>query len=199
MKLIRKDELHTIIWSGGTSTEILIYPECSSYAEKQFKWRVSTATIEKEKTVFTKLPGYSRRTMVLKGNLRLAHQGHHTSNLPPFAQDAYEGEWYTTSEGMVTNLNLMTAPSISSLMKVEAFDVRYVSYSLPCLKEQNHETHLLLIALTSFEVRGTLNASLNNGDTLYFKNTDLTDIEELKLYTETNFIRFVYIEFIEEQ
>ena len=197
MKLIQKDELYTINWSGGTSTEILIYPECSSYAEKQFKWRVSTAKIEKEKTIFTKLPGYSRRTMVLEGNLRLEHQGHHTSNLPPYAQDRYEGEWHTTSEGMVTNLNLMTAPSISSLMKAEVFYERYVNYPLPGLKEHNKGEHFLLLALTSFEVKGTINVTLNTGDTLYFKKTDLTDMEELKLYTESNFIRFVYIEFIE--
>ncbi|TWT25774.1 HutD family protein [Planomicrobium sp. CPCC 101110] len=198
MKLIQKDKLHTIYWSGGASTEIMIYPEYTFYAGKKFKWRVSIATIEKEKTIFTQLPGYSRRTMVLEGNLTLVHRGHHTSTLAPFAQDRYEGDWYTTSEGMVVNLNLMTAPFISSLMKVEFFHERYVTYPLNCLKEQNNETHLLLIALTSFEVQGTVNVSLNNGDTLYFKKNDLTDKDELKLYTETNFIRFVYIKIIEE-
>ena len=33
------------VWSGGTTTQIAIAPEGARYAERDFLWRVSSATV----------------------------------------------------------------------------------------------------------------------------------------------------------
>lgn len=199
MKLIQKDELHTTKWRGGSTTEIMIYPPESSYVTRQFEWRVSLATIEEEKTIFTKLEGYTRRSMVLEGALKLIHLGHSTVDLYPLEQNIYQGDWHTISEGMATNLNLITGPTVSSMMKAEFFLNKYANYPLSNLEDQNKEVHHLFIALEPFEIGGCLNSFLNKGDILYLdKNDMLIDNAELKLHSETDFIQFIYIRFVKD-
>ena len=36
----------TINWASGTSTEIFIYPANGSFADRNFLFRISTATVE---------------------------------------------------------------------------------------------------------------------------------------------------------
>jgi uncharacterized protein len=60
-KLIRKHELITSSWSGGTRTQLAIYSETANYEARNFKWRISTASIDVEESQFTLLPGYRRR------------------------------------------------------------------------------------------------------------------------------------------
>ncbi|MDR2890019.1 MAG: HutD family protein [Alistipes sp.] len=71
--LVRKDELAVARWSGGTTTQLAIYPAGASYAERDFVWRVSTATIEEEESVFTPLPGVARVLVILSGMVTLRH------------------------------------------------------------------------------------------------------------------------------
>ncbi|WP_052702810.1 HutD family protein [Paenibacillus beijingensis] len=106
---IGQESLSTDMWSGGTTTQLAIYPETADYAARNFMWRLSTATIETQQSVFTPLPGFRRILMVLKGELELDHEGRHHSMLKPFRQDRFEGEWRTVSSGLVTNFNLIFA------------------------------------------------------------------------------------------
>ena len=69
--MIHKEEQTTIRWSGGLSTELYIFPEDSEYVERNFKYRLSTATVEIEQSVFTPLPGVDRTLMVLEGEMKL--------------------------------------------------------------------------------------------------------------------------------
>ncbi|QCR32005.1 HutD family protein [Lysinibacillus sp. SGAir0095] len=197
MKLIKKDELHTAKWSGGSTTEIMIYPPEASYVGRQFEWRVSIATIEEEQTIFTKLKGFNRQTMVLEGTLKLNYLEQSSVNLTPYEQTIYQGDWKTTSEGVATNLNLITGPAISSMMKAEFFQTDYMNYPLSCIKDQNKEVHHLFIALEPFEVGGSLNSFLDKGDSLYLNENDiLIDNDEIKLYSQTDSIQFIYIRFV---
>ncbi len=77
IKHITKDQLETIKWSGGTSTELAIHPENASYQNRQFNWRLSTATVEVEESNFTSLPGVERLIMSLSEDLELKHKDHH--------------------------------------------------------------------------------------------------------------------------
>jgi uncharacterized protein len=108
VKLIRKSEQSTTSWSGGTTTQLFIYPENSSYQERNFLFRISTATVEAEESVFTHLPGISRQIMILEGSLKLEHTGRYTKNLHRFETDSFEGDWETKGFGRATDFNLMT-------------------------------------------------------------------------------------------
>lgn len=105
--IIRKEELTVSQWSGGTTTQLAIYPPEASYAERTFLWRVSTARVDARESLFTSLPGVRRILMVLDGEMELTHEGHHTKRLAAFEQDAFEGGWTTRSYGRVTDFNLM--------------------------------------------------------------------------------------------
>jgi environmental stress-induced protein Ves len=97
----------SINWASGTSTEIFIYPSDGSFAERNFVFRISTATVEAEESTFTFFEGITRHLMILKGNLELIHEGRYTKHLAPYDQDVFLGEWSTRSKGKVTDFNLM--------------------------------------------------------------------------------------------
>lgn len=108
VKLIRKSEQITSAWSGGTTTQLFIYPENASYQERNFLFRISTAKVDVEESVFTKLPGISRQIMILDGILKLEHTGRYTKILHKFETDYFDGNWETKGYGKVTDFNLMT-------------------------------------------------------------------------------------------
>jgi len=66
VKLITKEQQKTSKWSGGTTTQLAIYPEDADYGKRNFTWRLSTATVEAAESVFTSLPGIDR-IIKLKG------------------------------------------------------------------------------------------------------------------------------------
>ena len=101
------DSRTTINWASGTSTEIFIHPSDGSFAERDFLFRISTATVEAEESTFTFFEGITRHLMILKGNLKLIHEGRYTNELKPYEQDTFSGEWPTKAKGKVTDFNLM--------------------------------------------------------------------------------------------
>ncbi len=109
IQIIRKTEQVTTTWSGGTTTEFAIFPPGAEYKKRDFFWRISTAVINDEKSVFTELPGFWRILMVIDGELALTHEGHHVTTLRPFEQDQFSGGWETTSVGKATDFNVMLA------------------------------------------------------------------------------------------
>ncbi len=116
-KIIKNKDLKSKSWSGGKTTELYIFPENASYKEFDFEFRISTATVEVEESIYTPLQGVSRTLMVLEGELELNHIGHHTSKLQPYDQDQFMGHWETHSLGVVTNFNLMTRNECQGVLK----------------------------------------------------------------------------------
>ncbi len=109
MQLIRRGEHKTTKWSGGTTTELAIYPPDAEYRSGDFLWRFSTAIVEQEVSTFTLMPNISRTLMLTKGHMVLRHEGHHTAELGPYEQDRFDGGWVTYSQGQGKDLNLMCA------------------------------------------------------------------------------------------
>lgn len=107
VKIIRNKEQQTTGWSGGTTTEVSIYPADAVYRRHNFLWRLSSARVDVDESTFTTLPGISRVLMVIDGVLALRHEGHHSVQLQPFEQDRFSGDWQTTSTGKVRDFNLM--------------------------------------------------------------------------------------------
>jgi environmental stress-induced protein Ves len=46
--IISRENQITDSWSGGTTTQLAIYPENSSYQQRNFLYRISTATVDIE-------------------------------------------------------------------------------------------------------------------------------------------------------
>ena len=100
-------------WAGGSTTELFIFPENSNYQNRDFTFRLSTATVEVEISEFTPLPGISRKLVVLNGEIKLSHENHHTTHLKKFDVDEFQGNWKTTCNGTCTDFNLMTRGAVS--------------------------------------------------------------------------------------
>ena len=126
--ILRNGQYKTSNWSGGTTTELMIYPKEAEYSERNFKWRISSAKVEAEESIFTNLPGYERILMVIDGELSLEHEGHHKAFLSQFHQDKFKGEWVTKSVGKVVDFNLMMTKECVGSMEVLV------------IKEQNFNT-----------------------------------------------------------
>jgi uncharacterized protein len=109
VNIIRKSEQITSLWSGGKTTQLAIYPQKADYSKRDFKWRISTAEVEVDESLFTHLPGIQRIIMILDGEMSLQYQGKHSVHLKPFEQDRFDGGWTTRSIGRVTDFNLMLA------------------------------------------------------------------------------------------
>ena len=107
-KVIKTDSFKVSPWSGGSTTELFIYPAFSKYATRDFNFRLSTATVNIEESSFTSLPGTTRTLMVLDGAMTLRHKGHHTAKLGRFDSDNFKGDWETSSKGKCSDFNLMT-------------------------------------------------------------------------------------------
>ena len=107
IEVVKKFQQAITRWSGGTTTQIAIYPDHAKYSERNFIWRLSSAKVNDEQSTFTPLPGISRVLMVLEGKIQLVHHGHHSVRLKPFKQDYFYGDWATESFGKATDFNLM--------------------------------------------------------------------------------------------
>lgn len=108
MRNFKKANQISKAWSGGETTELFIWPAGSDYGRKDFDFRISTATVVVEESIFTPLPNISRTLMVLAGKMDLVHEGHHAASLTEFDIDRFDGGWNTRSFGRCVDFNVMT-------------------------------------------------------------------------------------------
>lgn len=108
-KHIPQNQQKTSLWSGGKTTELYIYPQNAEYVDRNFLFRISSATVDTPTSRFTKLPGVSRTLVLLNGEMTLQFQGKEDVLLTPLGKAVFSGDWETTSVGQgVTDFNLMT-------------------------------------------------------------------------------------------
>ncbi|MEF2734872.1 MAG: HutD family protein [Blautia sp.] len=102
-----KAHFQTSRWSGGSTTELYLYPEDGSYKEGNFQCRISSAVVEVEQSEFTSLPGVKRYLSIFEGNLEMIHGETEKVRLKPYEVDCFDGGTSTVSFGQVTDFNLM--------------------------------------------------------------------------------------------
>lgn len=93
-------------WSGGQTAEIALWPPETSYASRDFLWRLSSASVECESSVFTSLPDYNRIIALLGGELTLDVAGE-TVPLALCQPYCFDGGTPVTSRGRAVDFNLM--------------------------------------------------------------------------------------------
>ena len=118
--LVKKaEDFVTSKWSGGSTTELYIYPPQSVYREGNFKCRISSATVEVEKSEFTSLPGVKRYLSIFSGELKMIHGEKEEVILEPFEVDCFDGGVPTVSYGKVVDFNLMLKNGADGEMQVK--------------------------------------------------------------------------------
>lgn len=108
---IKKEAMAVSNWSGGTTTEIMIWPRGAVYAERDFLFRISTAKVELDESDFTPLPDYNRLIASIGGGMRLTHalkSGEETAKVRPLSTvHRFSGGVPTHCVGRARDLNLM--------------------------------------------------------------------------------------------
>lgn len=117
IRILKAVDFNTSEWSGGKTTQLFIYPEDSNYIDRDFKARISSATVELEESNFTKLEGINRFITPLDNSLKLTHDGEVFTNLEPFEIYEFEGDVDTISYGKVRDFNLMLANGAKGELK----------------------------------------------------------------------------------
>ncbi|MGJ0846101.1 HutD family protein [Tissierella praeacuta] len=124
-KLIKENDYITTEWSGGKTTQLFIYPEDSNYDARNFKFRLSSATVELGESEFTKLEGIHRFITPLNGELKLTHNHKDYINLKPFEIYEFDGGINTTSYGIVKDFNLMLGNGVKGELESIYIDREY--------------------------------------------------------------------------
>ena len=186
IEIVRKSELTVQNWSGGTTTQLYIYPKNAIYAERNFIFRISTATIEQESSEFTKLPGINRVLMILEGELQISHKNHHTKLLKKFETDRFPGNRDTTSIGKVKDFNVMTTQNGRAEIKAremkknakikEVFD-KFVNFTACYAYKGGIEI-----------VSENEKISVNEGDFAFFEKIKNTEILQISANTDSELI-----------
>ncbi|WP_299522353.1 HutD family protein [uncultured Lutibacter sp.] len=133
MKFIQipSEEFKINKWSGGTTTQLFIYPPKANYQQQNFNFRLSSATVETEESSFTVLPEVSRKLMILDGNITINHKNHYSKQLKKWDIDTFEGNWETSSIGKCTDFNLMTTRNtFGDLSSLKLTDGKNINYQL---------------------------------------------------------------------
>ena len=107
IKCYTKKDFKTSSWSGGKTTELLIFPPSASYAKRDFSLRLSSATVDVPISHFTNLPGITRFITPLSYPFLLEIDTKRTFLLSPFQIFKFSGESCTYSYGMSRDFNLM--------------------------------------------------------------------------------------------
>jgi len=97
-KIIKKDDFITTKWDGGETTQLAIYPKDANFSDKDFLWRVSSATFTSTESKFSDFSGYQRYILPLEGKLSVSHQGLYKRELDKYEVEYFDGSWSTYSE-----------------------------------------------------------------------------------------------------
>ena len=104
---MKQEDYRTTEWSGGKTTQLAIWPEGAVYGDRNFGWRVSSATVETPESDFTPVPDYDRHLMMLKGDILIRHNGGEWKSLPEGTPYFFDGADHTESRGEAVDFNLM--------------------------------------------------------------------------------------------
>ncbi|MBU2699400.1 environmental stress-induced protein Ves [Sporomusaceae bacterium BoRhaA] len=184
IEVVRSTEQYTTNWSGGTTTQIAIYPRQADYGQRTFIWRLSSAKVELEHSTFTSLPGISRILMVLDGQIRLVHVGHHHAELKSFEQDSFSGDWCTQSFGKVRDFNLMMASNCKGRLTALTVEAKVSIQSFGDIYSERHQ-HASVFYCVDSNIQCVFNEKyiykLQAGDALILHSEQSSDKLNLKL------------------
>lgn len=96
-EIIKKKDFITTKWPGGQTTQLAIYPEDAIFSEKDFLWRISSATFTSTESKFSDFTGYQRYILPISGKLSLYHERLYNRDLGKYDVDYFDGSWTTSS------------------------------------------------------------------------------------------------------
>lgn len=199
-KLYQEKDYKISNWTGGKTSQLSIFPENNSYTDREFIWRLSSATCEKEESQFSKLTDYDRVLLVLEGDVVLAHQDVRVARLAELEQDRFDGAYSTKSFGKITDYNLMVKKGNQGFLEVLT-----LSSESSTLQNEDYPDYSLLTQ--GFYCRDGFAAVSVNGEIVMLKpeqqliiNYKRGEKVEISVMGEGNLIRAqIFYDYIKEE
>lgn len=168
-------------WSGGTTTQLCIAPEGAVYGERNFLWRVSSATVELAASEFTPLPDYCRWITTLNGCITLTHNDGAPVRLLPYDIHEFDGGARTTCLGRCTDFNLMLRKEMcrGSLrhLRISAGDKADIGFTLKPNPLLPHSALLIHCSTGSGTLTsGSASISLSTGESVLAEAKDAASL-----------------------
>ena len=150
-RVLSPDQLIQRAWNGGITTEIAIYPAASSYEQRDFDCRISTASVNSNGP-FTQFPGYTRILALLSGaGIKLNIDDEEKVLSARFQQIRFNGAAKVQAEllsGEIQDFNLIFKPEVSAQLNVDLISPSLQKYILPKpISENTVETFVRRIDL----------------------------------------------------
>ena len=120
-KVIRECDYITTRWSGGTTSQIMIWPENAVFSQRRFQWRISKATVEDGESKFTRMDGFHRELYMMTGKTVL-HFPEEEKCMEPGKIIHFNGESEIWSVGCGTDLNLIMKNGVDGCMEEKEFN-----------------------------------------------------------------------------
>lgn len=111
MVLLNRNDSLISKWSGGTTAQLLIFPEFSQYKDRDFDYRISVATIDDETSVFTSLAQYKRYLVALSEKVNLVN-GENEISLNRCEAYEFDGSDHVVSKGKAMDFGVMCRKGI---------------------------------------------------------------------------------------
>lgn len=108
----------TTTWHGGSTTELLIYPEDGDYETRKFIYRISKANVEKEDSHFSNLPGIDRKLMLLEGDCYLSQNKGSFQEMEAEKEYDFLGDWEVECVGKGVDFSLMLKNNAQGFIKM---------------------------------------------------------------------------------
>jgi environmental stress-induced protein Ves len=109
-------------WSGGTSTQLVIYPSESDLLKQNFEFRISTASIDVEESQFTQFFLHKRIICSLLNPITLIHSDIQPFCLTPLVPYSFDGGMTTKCVGKTIDFNVIFNDSWDASIKVYQID-----------------------------------------------------------------------------
>jgi environmental stress-induced protein Ves len=133
VRVLRAADRKVVPWKNGLGVTTQIFASPADGTLDAFDWRVSMARVSADGP-FSVFPQIDRQLLVLEGRMTLSVLGREAVHLapgsPPFAFPGDVPATATLTEGMVTDLNVMTRRSRFTQRLIRAAMGRHVSYPL---------------------------------------------------------------------
>ncbi|MFA7447794.1 MAG: HutD family protein [Weeksellaceae bacterium] len=146
-QIIQKRKLYPSLWDGGETFEYIIYPKDSNYSARDFLFRISSATIQKTPSHFTKFQQYKRYLVMLTNSLEINRNG----NLEYYTENEvfeFSSNDEIISYSLGEDFNLMVSEKIkNSSVEITDFLSHTNSDFLFIFAKEETEIHLNQIEL----------------------------------------------------
>lgn len=181
-KIISPDEFIENQWSGGTTTQLVIFPEGSNLADRDFDFRISSATFTSTSSNFSEFNSYQRYLLPLIGKLSVNHENLYSRELDTYELEYFLGSWKTSSTNTLDckDFNLIVKKGIQCNLSVLSEGMSYIPKKNGKLFLYSLEDFQICIATDNMQIMNVPANSL-----LEIQEEDILNKITLKFATNT--------------